>query len=423
MLNLDFDGHNTLYATHPLHPYAAKCPPQLVHYGLRYYSKPGQIVLDPMMGSGTTLVEATLTGRAAIGFDIDPLALLIARVKCTLLDDKKVERFYERVLHLVEDDIRMLNRKRPPAEVKQRAVPPTFPNQEYWFDPSVAQHLALLLWHIEDAIRMPNAYRDFLRVAFSSLILAKNSVANARDIIHSRHHHIDHPQPPDVLKRFGVRVDVMRKHMADFQRRHNKTPAALIQSRLGDARCLRLDNESVDLVFTSPPYATALDYTRAHFLAVAWLQQAFDMSIDQYLSNGSTYIGTERGKLSPSFALDNQIARYDLASSVVEEMVKQSPRQAKLIQRYFCDMNQTLSEMARVLKDGRHAVIVVCPSHIRKMQIPTHNVLVEMGQANGLRLKYQHVRTINERRRLLPYMRESFGQRMSTEYVLILQKQ
>lgn len=61
--NLDFNDHNTLYATHGLHAYAAKCPPQLVKFGIENYSKVGDTILDPMAGSGTTLVEARLLGR------------------------------------------------------------------------------------------------------------------------------------------------------------------------------------------------------------------------------------------------------------------------------------------------------------------------------------------------------------------------
>ena len=70
MANLDFNNSNTLYATNGIHSFAAKCPPQLVQYGLRYYSKVGDVVLDPMVGSGTTLAEARITGRDSIGFDI-----------------------------------------------------------------------------------------------------------------------------------------------------------------------------------------------------------------------------------------------------------------------------------------------------------------------------------------------------------------
>jgi len=51
MPDLNFDSRNTLYATHGLHAYAAKCPPQLARYGLRYYSRPDDTVLDPIKPS------------------------------------------------------------------------------------------------------------------------------------------------------------------------------------------------------------------------------------------------------------------------------------------------------------------------------------------------------------------------------------
>lgn len=421
MASLNFDGCNTLYATHQLHPYAAKCPPQLVRYGLRYYSKPGETVLDPMAGSGTVLVEARLMDRGGVGFEIDPLALLIARAKCRPLHEQRIDTVYQMLAQHARCDLDQLASTKAESELRKRAVPPDFANRDYWFEPPVSQALAVLLWHIE-ATPMPREYRDFFRVAFSSLILSKNSVANARDVIHSRHHHIVHAQPPDVMKRFEARVRAMRRQMEDFRQRCHDSPTLMVDARLGDARQLPLDEESIDLIFTSPPYATALDYPRAHFLAIAWLQQALGVDLDQYMTKASTYIGAERGRFGKGFRLDGRIEPFNLARSVVQSLAEHSTRQANLTQRYFADMSQVLSETARVLKPGRHAIIVVCPSHIRKVQVPTHEVLVEMGQANALHFKQRHTRTIDERRRLLPYMQEAFGQRMSTEYVLIFQK-
>lgn len=98
MPELDFEGHDTLYGTHGLHAYAAKCPPQLARYGIRYYSSPGETVVDPMAGSGTTMVESRLLGRHCYGLDIDPLARLVAEVKSTPLDDGLIGAAFERVL-------------------------------------------------------------------------------------------------------------------------------------------------------------------------------------------------------------------------------------------------------------------------------------------------------------------------------------
>lgn len=78
---LDFQGENTAYASHSFHAFAAKFPPQLPRAFIRALSTPGQAVLDPMMGSGTTLVEALIEGRQAIGVDIDPLAIRIGSTK------------------------------------------------------------------------------------------------------------------------------------------------------------------------------------------------------------------------------------------------------------------------------------------------------------------------------------------------------
>ena len=54
----DYDGENTSYLSHSLHPYPAKFPPQLPKRILQQYAVKGQTILDPFCGSGTTLVEA-----------------------------------------------------------------------------------------------------------------------------------------------------------------------------------------------------------------------------------------------------------------------------------------------------------------------------------------------------------------------------
>src|SRR5574341_509612 len=102
LINLDFGEHNTLYATHGLHAFAAKCPPQLAKFGIENYSDPGDIVLDPMAGSGTTLVEARLLGRNVLGFDIDPLSCLIARVKSRVLDDEQIDIMSKRLTSQIQ---------------------------------------------------------------------------------------------------------------------------------------------------------------------------------------------------------------------------------------------------------------------------------------------------------------------------------
>lgn len=416
---LDLQQSATLYATHGLQSYAAKCPPSLVHYGLRYYSNPNDLVLDPMVGSGTTLVEASLYGRNAIGYDIDPLARLIAQVKAHPLDDVNIARAAEKIITCTQRDLAALQANHHSAALCERATPPEFHNRDHWFLPQVAQQLALLSYHIANS-KTTTPVRDFLWIAFASTILAKHSVANARDIIHSRTHFLKHDEPPDVLEKFTKRVTFMRKKMSEYCALRQSQGKLQIAARLGDARRLRLRDESIDFIFTSPPYATALDYTRAHFLAVAWMQDVLGLSLDQYRSLGARYVGSERGPLD-EIEIEAQTG-WTRANQIVRSLQHRSPHHARLIQRYWRDMDQVLREMHRVLRERRHVVLVVCPSHIRQVQVPTHLVLAELGEATGLHLKQQHTRTIYQHRRMLPYLQGTFGNRMTTEYVLVFQK-
>ena len=84
--DLNFHDSASNYASHSIHAFAAKFPPQLPRIFIEGLTDLGETILDPMMGSGTTIVEAFLRNRKAVGLDIDPLALLICRVKTMPVD-------------------------------------------------------------------------------------------------------------------------------------------------------------------------------------------------------------------------------------------------------------------------------------------------------------------------------------------------
>jgi len=67
--------------THNFYRYPARFSPNFVSTAIKLFSKPGQLVLDPYMGGGTTVVEAAINGRRAVGNDLNELSTFIARVK------------------------------------------------------------------------------------------------------------------------------------------------------------------------------------------------------------------------------------------------------------------------------------------------------------------------------------------------------
>ncbi|NJL55484.1 site-specific DNA-methyltransferase [bacterium] len=425
--NLDFHADNSVYGMHSLHAFAAKFPPQLADWAIQRYTQPGHVICDPMTGAVRRLVEACLHGRHSIGIDIDPLACLISKAKSTLIRPSELCSA-NRVLLTTIEELQATNARACqagilPDEWLTDAYVPPLPNLQRWFAPQVQVALVLL----KCAIRHTPASTDIKTlwyVAFSSLIVARTSVANARDIVHSRHHYYQHEVLPNAIERFRRRIRMFERRMTDYSVACADAHVIRPEIHCADARDLPLPEESVDFVLTSPPYCNAIDYTRAHRFAIAWLADVLATSLDDYVRLGRTYIGSERAIRSQNTA-PLGLPEVD---TITEEVRQQDVVRGQLVARYFIDMQQVLGEIGRILRSGSHAVLIVCPSNIRRIPIAWHKAFCTIGEhlPAGQRLHHVQVieRTIYDHRRLLPYMDgNQLAQRMRTEYVLVLQKE
>lgn len=86
--------------THDFYNYPARFSPQLAREAICTFTRPGDVILDPFMGGGTTLVEAKRTGRHAVGFDISSLSRFVATTKLTDAEDEEADR-----ARVVADDL------------------------------------------------------------------------------------------------------------------------------------------------------------------------------------------------------------------------------------------------------------------------------------------------------------------------------
>ena len=362
------------------------------------------------------MVEAVLAGREAWGADIDPLARLIAQVKATAVDPIAFATAIGDVENLLATD------------GLDDGWRPTIPQLDYWFRSDVARDLNAIRVAISRAETTPEI-KSILWVAFSSLIVARTSVANARDLVHSRHHYRSWNKNPDSLARFKAKLRTFKKLFSDFDTLLAEQAKAATAQIVGhDARKLDVPNGSAQLVFTSPPYGSALDYTRAHMFAVAWMPEILGMDTNTYRLLGRSYVGSERAPMSEAGPANTAPPKSGLPQTdgVIADLADHRER-AWIVYRYFRDMSVVLTEAFRVVKPGGHVVLVVCPSNIRRVMIPTPDLLVEAigalelphGTAEVLAL---HQRTLHGHRRVMPYLESAFGVRMRTEYVLIARK-
>jgi DNA modification methylase len=366
-------------------------------------------VLDPMSGSGTTLAVARTLGHQAIGFDTDPLAVLIARAWCQDVDHKQLREKARVVLAKAASLA---------AKIAIGSAYPLGADREtrafvrYWFDPRNRRELTALATTIgrvrDDGIRC------LLQCAFSRLIIAKQAGASlALDLAHSRPHRVLGKTVVRPLTRFLDEVDRVCE-AAPFGCVARKPPRARI--RRGDARMLPLQDESVDFVITSPPYLNGIDYQRMTKFSLAWL----GYPVADLRRVRESNIGTEAAGLEKKGTRAQQAAFLAMVGRQ-----KVPARMARMLAKYVRDMDATLQEITRVLVPRGRALIVIGDSTIRGAYVRNSLALLALAKSCGLNVTKVTRRRLPPNKRYLPPPRaqsKALDARLRTEALLHLRK-
>nr|VFJ59217.1 MAG: hypothetical protein BECKFW1821B_GA0114236_104619 [Candidatus Kentron sp. FW] len=368
----------------PVHPFPARMAPSIVWDALPESGNPLKI-LDPMSGSGTTLVLARSRRHRAIGCDTDPLALLIARAWCSDVDSEKL-RFRAGV---VLEWARELSEKATLADsYPKSADDETRRSMDFWFDPQNRRELNALATSISGV--PSNTEKTLLWCAFSRMIITKTSgVSLAMDVSHSRPHKVYAVAPVKPFDAFLKAVSKVAKN-CPFPGNVNNAPAVEIEN--GDARSLPIPSTSIDMVITSPPYLNAIDYLRGHKLSLVWMGH----KISEIRALRSGNIGAE---VSKGFISKKSIRE---AMESMADLTPLDNRRLGMIQRYVGDMDRVMRECARVLKRKGRAIFVVGNSAIRGVFIRNSEALIRLAHNNGLSLASCDTRPIETKRRYLP---------------------
>ena len=404
-----------VHPLHALHPFAARFPYGLAGYFIDGLTLPGDTVLDPMCGSGITLLEGWQAGRSVVGVDLDPLARRQSAARTVALDAEAVQAAGRAALERAAELHAGASHPANPIDVIRGGMDDaTRKFLDYWFWPDTQRELAALIL----AIRAEPDFgsRNLLEVVFSSTIVTKSGgVSRARDLAHTRPHRVTDKQPRSALRQFEILLDRAAGAYAAVD------PKGVGDSSViaGDSRRLPLQSDSVDLIVTSPPYANALDYMRAHKFSLAWLGDP----IPRLTGLRARYIGSEvAGGKSANLA---SIELPAPVQSVVDQLAVKDAPKSRVLHHYFVDMSAAIGEMARVLRPGAAAIIVVGPSVMRGTLVPTHQCLADVASSAGLDVVAVAPRNLDRDRRMMPARRGSQAEtssgielRQYTEYVI-----
>jgi DNA modification methylase len=395
----------------PVHPFPARMAPGIALEIIETAREPLRI-LDPMTGSGTVLAVARARGHRATGIDIDPLAVLIAKVWTTPIQPEAVRDVAFRVLERA--------RKACSQLLVRDAYPKNADNEtkefvRYWFDPHARQQLSALASEI-DRVR-DETMRNALWCGFSRLIITKQSGASlAMDLAHSRPHKTYTRAPTKPFSKFLSAVDRVVDNCLSLSAKFRGPQAKVYE---GDARALPLSASSIDLVLTSPPYLNALDYMRCSKFSLVWM----GYSIAALRETRAGSVGTEVGMS------EEEVESADLAHVVQDLKLGRTfaGRDRAILSRYVADMHKSLGEVARVLAPGGTAVYVVGENTIRGTFIRNAMIVSAVADLSGLKTSERRVRTLPANRRYLPppaSLRGSaqLNSRMRREVVLRLTK-
>lgn len=371
----EFANEDTQYASHNIHRYSGKFIPQIARSAIQLLSDPKELVLDPYLGSGTTALEAILLDRTCIGVDINPLAILISKVKTTVIPVKQLEEFRERLIESVNVlDGSQLSFSYHDNLYKGSLFSPE-ESERYtdawnrkWYQDHVLRQLILIYDVIEGIPE--KVLRNIAIVAFSDILRkSSNASSNYPNVMYDK----NHPEKQLPMKSFiGSFMDIINK-LIDLSHRvgdtYNKCQIALENNTR-----LSLCDDSVDAIVTHPPYIAAVPYAEYGSLSLEWLGYS-SKELDSKLTGGKRH-------------------SKDVAV------------------RFENDYRQMIHEAYRVLKHERYAFFMVGNPTANGQVVDLHEMTIRLAQEQGFKYLCTTVRSGMNRR----------GNKMGTESLVFFQK-
>jgi SAM-dependent methyltransferase len=299
-------------------PYAGRMTPAFAHWLIRICSNEKDVVLDPFCGIGTVPLEANLLGRQSIGFDLNPYACIVAKGK---MDRRPID---EQISWL--ESIRL-----PTDEVDIDRIPEWV--REFFNIETLKEILAL-----RSILERENRY---------FLLGCLLGIAQGHRIGHlSKHSALTlpfKPRPDDPGEYRAVIPRMIAKVRRTYTNGIPFEPCGRIES--ADAREMPLENSSVDVIISSPPYFDTMDYVSSNRLRLALLG----------------YYGDKADEIK-------QILIQDYKS-------------------YLTEMEKACKEMKRVLKPGKKCVLVLGDSYKRGVPINTAEKIGKIFKQIGMEVQ------------------------------------
>lgn len=453
----DFKDDDTKEYTHGLHNYPAVmvCPISRNIINLVRGIQPVTALLDPFSGSGTVVVEGMINGVPIVaGNDINPLALLLTKVKSTPLDCKKLKREVEKVKKCIIKDISKykecldtiddyisnelgldISGKKgwgdsAPQYLRSfcdendiEITIPDFKNIGYWFRPRVIMELAIEKNAIEQVA--DEDIRDFIFVAMSESIRLVSNRRNGE----FKMFRMQAPKVlafrPDVYGEFEKILDRNIEKMESFvaKLKDNGTLPKVSIFRNSACSLDEIPDDTYDLIVTSPPYGdsrTTVAYGEYSRLSLQWinldnLTEKEIMGVDKSLMGGKKY------RNGFELDLDSETLRTALDKIKDEDLER-----AGDVYSFYEDLDAAIKSSAKKTKSGGYHFWVVGNRTVKNILLQTDVIISELAGKYGLETVYTIDRNIPNK--VMPSLNSPTNESgktvttMTMEHIVVLRK-
>lgn len=400
-----FWNADTKEYTHGYHTYPAMMIPQVCRSLIHEYHPSGKfdLIFDPYMGSGTTLVEACVAGVNSIGTDLNPLARLMSQVKVTHYNENEILAQFNFINNTFDE------------YSSDKVVNPDFgriSNYSFWYSTDVLYKLS----YISQAISQLDSNKDFFNLVLAETVRESSFTRNGEFKRFRMRQESIEKFNPDVFKIFQNKAKRNILGLINF----NKINGSAIATICDFDSTLPISNDiikdgSVDMVVTSPPYGdsrTTVAYGQFSRWANEWLGVANAGKIDSLLMGGKKANG--------------ELFQTATIRDVLDSIRAVDEKRYFEVVAFLNDYYKSILNVSDKLRIGGVACYVVGNRTVKGIQIPLDYFTAEIFEKCG----FEHIDTIvrsipNKRMPSKTSPSNKQGEIVSTmtnEFIVILKK-
>lgn len=401
---------------HSFHRYYGKLIPAIPRAYIRNFTEEEDIVFDPFSGSGTVALEAKYLNREFVGVEINPLSVMISKVKTENYDIECLNSLYDHLKELVYSDNNIVNDEEVPFCI----------NRDHWFKNyvqhdlvKIERNIPIAVEDVIESLKEQKKYTNFLYGVLSAII---KQVSNS-DTMHvfpgiSKRMRKLEAEGKININVFETYFRCLKKRISYVEELENKNKIPTIINDDSAKVDLSIYNDKIDLIVTNPPYISSVRYAETLKLELYWMEVTKNQK--EYCDLSKSMIGNDH--ISSEDCRELYLTNYEFINEYIKKLFEIDKKQAKVVYDFFTLMEKVIKNMHYVLKKGKKVVMKISDSRIRKIIIPTGKLLTMIAELNGFKFIDNFNDKINENSRSLLTARNTYSGIILEDNIIVWEK-